>query len=375
MEFKDNDPLMDLLRASSNYLRNPTDENKQHFNRLFDFTRSFASLPDPTYTRMVGFGDQVQRLQKQLSDAADQKIISIQGFSGFGKTALADNVVRHISPENFENLPNVRWMTVKPRGSITASRSMGAASNIIDAQFYLEMGRQLGIQDVASVASLQVEQILENTAVNPAIFVIDNLQNPADVESLRKLMLPLLGQVRVLYTSPQSSSTSDASEVQHVIEPLDGSATIELMHVEGNDFLRQLPDNELYDVYQVLGGYPLAVKLTAKQIEKKQSLDQVMKNIAVPENASPEDVSDQVHEVVWANLNDVEQDVLETIAMYGVGGAHLSTLQMVLKELPEQSLAAVLTHLQEISAIYDDHDQNGIRYYTHEMTTVYVDKL
>lgn len=375
MEFQNNDPLIELLYSSHNFLSNPTPENERLFKQQFNHIRSLSTLPNPTYTRMIGFGNQEQTLQYQLADAASQKLVSIHGLSGFGKTALANHVVRSISPQGFQHLPVICWMTIRPRGSITASRATGAATNIIDAQFYLEMGQRLGIEGIAKVPALQIEQILEYTATKPIILVIDNLQNDADVKNLRRLMLPLLRHIRVLYTSPQKLPTPDELEFQHVIEPMDANAAIELMRVEGKQFLNKLPDHELYDVYQLLGGYPLAIKLIAKQIEKLKSLDRVMKAIAIPQQSTPEEISDQVHEVIWRNLKDKERQVLEIIAISGVGGIHLTTLQKILKDLSTQMINGAIRHLQKISVIYSDHDQDGIRFYTHEMTTVYIDKI
>lgn len=375
MNTENYDPLLDLLYAANNYIQAPTDENRKLFNQLFSFNRNLANLPTPTYKRIVGFNNQIQKLQ-QLVTTTSSKMIAIQGDSGFGKTALADNVVRHIPIQNFEELPKIRWITIKPRGSAVASRAIDAASNIIETQFYREIGKQLGIETIADIPSLQIEQILENTASNPSIFVIDNLQNPADVESLRELSLPLLERLRILYTSPTNAPTvANDSEQQHIIEPLDKDSTIELTYTEGGSFVSTIPDNELSDIYRLLGGYPLAIKLTAKQIEKLQSLDRVLKNLSVQENASPEQISSQVHEVVWEHLSEDERNVLETIAMYGVAGVHYSTLQFVLDDLPESMLNNALENLLNISAIYSDQEQDTIRYYTHELTSIYVDQL
>lgn len=243
--------LVDLLRK--NELSVETHQNL-----------SSRNLPLPDFTRLVGVQPILEQLSNILNHQDGPRLVSVEGIGGIGKTAAVRAFVS--LPETTALWKNILWVSARQ----IALDDSGRLSTVPNAASTLEditnrLADQMGINSLASKTRAEkMERLQAALNLQPSLVVIDNLETVDDSSELVPALAKLAGNSKFLITSRQTLRSFPFVHVVQMSE-LDGKSSFELLEIEESRRGREsgVQKEEFDDLYSVIGGIPLAIKLVA----------------------------------------------------------------------------------------------------------------
>ena len=226
-------------------------------------------LPPPDYLELFGVEIHVKHLIDLLADQTAAPFISLEGLGGIGKTALARAVAHRLADLN--TWQDILWISARQQwmtdqGEISAlPQPARTLEDVVN-----RLADQLGQTHLAGLAATEkVNRLRPFLTTMPHLIIIDNLETLADVTSLLPLLRPLAGPTRFLLTSRQTMLQFPYVQTLTVPEltAADSAALIQSeLHRRGANLT--LDDAAKQQLYTLLGGIPLALKLTAAQLSR-----------------------------------------------------------------------------------------------------------
>lgn len=316
-----------------------------------------ANLPPAGYSSLFGVESILQELVNLLLTPASPWVIALVGMGGIGKTSLADKAVR-LAIEQFV-YHQVVWLRVAP---YSGSEIMAPAEAIL---------RQLAEQIIPAQATSAGYRVAlrQQLQAMPYLIVIDNLETEAEtaqlVEHLQdfanpskfllttRVRLPLTAGVRTLL--PGELSLPDAlTLLRHQ------AAAIGLME------LAQADDGELEQIYQPVGGNPLALKLVVG-LAAVLPLPQILQDLTQAETREIEQMYRSIYWRAWQTLSEEGQTVLEMMPLAAAVG--LTPEQMTaMTSLPPNRLWPTISELVNRSLLEVRGTTWERRYGIHRLT-------
>ncbi|MCI0398860.1 MAG: NB-ARC domain-containing protein [Chloroflexi bacterium] len=335
--------------------------------------RMATRLAVPSYTRLVGVEEARAVLLERLVDETGSFFAAIDGIGGIGKTALADQTVRDLL--HTRRFDDVAWVTAKQthlsamgRLQVESGRPALTFPMLLDElviQFDLPAGgsSQLGRQR-------QVKQYLRE---NACLVVIDNLETAADYHSLLPELRQWQDPSKFLLTSRRR--LLDEPDVYSLsLRELSPAAAFELIRLEakraGFRELEMAGDADLQQIYDTVGGNPLALKLTIGQL-RFHSLPQVLARFAGSRAADQEGLFDYIYREIWETLGDKSKETLLALTQAGESGFTLEHL-VAITRLPETTLQECLEELILLSLVDLGGTLMERRYRLHRLTEVFL---
>lgn len=337
--------------------------------------RMTARLELPSYTQLVGVEELRAMLLQALLDESDHFIVALDGLGGLGKTALADQITRDlIQTTRFDE---IGWVTAKHthlstlgRLQVESGRPALTFPMVIDRlanQFDLpenKVGSQLHRQRL-------VEQLLRERA---CLIIIDNLETVADYRSLlpelRKRQDPskfvLTSRLRLL-DEPGVFSLS--------LQELTAESAFQLIRHEaqrtGFLALAKASNSELQQIYDTVGGNPLALKLIVGQL-RFHSLPRVLDRFADRQGQQTrEELFDYIYREIWETLRDESKATLLALTQAGETGFTFEHLVAV-AGLSEAAVDRCLEELILLSLVDLGGSLVERRYRLHRLTEVFL---
>lgn len=295
-------------------------------------------LPIPTYQQLFGVSSYSEELLRYLRSPDQHHIICIQGIGGIGKTALADAVVRSYIQDS-PAIHDVLWIRARQESLYETDDSQAHIS--IEVLFD-DLGDQLGIHEVLRLPLTQkVNRLGAELRSKPYLVIIDNLETVQELRQLTQWLERLANPSKFLLTSRK-----DVPALTTVSRVLLGELSAEdshllIMHTAER---KQVSGFNAEDVFNLVGGNPLAIILTVSQM-KYIPPEEVLTGIRL---GSIEDIYNYVYWKVWSVLDNDAKQILLAIqrsadranwlwlsSMSGVAAANLPN---ALKQLIELSL-------------------------------------
>ncbi len=335
--------------------------------------RMLSRLPLSSYTELVGIGQPRIAILDALINPDEHFIVAIDGIGGIGKTALADKITRDILRSAKFN--EIAWITAKHthlstlgRLQIESGRPALTFSMLVDkliTQF------ELPTQESQLQRQRLVKQFLQE---RHCLIVIDNLETAADYHTLlpelKKWQNPskflLTSRLRLLH-EPGIFSIS--------LKELTEFDVLKLIRSEaqqtGFDTLASANDSDLKEIYAVVGGNPLALKLLIGQL-RFQSLSRVLKRFSQQnKQATEEGIFNYIFIEIWDMLNEDSKTTLLALTQAGESGFTFDHLAEI-SGISEASIAQSLQELILLSLV----DLSGTllerRYRLHRLTEVFL---
>lgn len=225
------------------------------------------NLPLPDYTRLIGARAYFSRLLQLFNDPDGPRLVSLEGMGGIGKTALARGFVA--LPEIAEKWPKILWVSARQATLGEDGRllpSTDAAGTLEDIS--VRLAEQLGLSGLANrPLADRLEGLTAALAQQPALVVVDNLETAEEFLQLVPSLARLAGASRFLLTTRQTLRQFPYVTTISVRE-LDGTFANDLLknEMERRGDWRLLSAEQLDELYRVVGGLPLAIKLVAAQL-------------------------------------------------------------------------------------------------------------
>lgn len=332
-----------------------------------------SRLPLPSYNSLVGNKKPYNALLNAVMNMDDHFILAIDGIGGIGKTALADKLTRDLI--NALKFDELAWVTAKHthlstlgRLQIESGRSALTFPMLIDR---LANQFELPSQETHLQGQRLVKKYLKERR---CLIIVDNLETAADYRSLvpelKKWQNPskflLTSRLRLL-NEPGVFSIS-----LQELEEADALALIRLeAKVSGFTSLANAKDSNLKQIFDVVGGNPLALKLVIGQL-RFHSLPRVLKRFSKSATQpTQEGIFDYIYQEIWDVLDDDSKATLIALTQAGESGFTFDHL-VEISGLTEPTISQSLEELILLSLV----DLSGTlikrRYRLHRLTEVFL---
>lgn len=303
-------------------------------------------LEAPTYQALYGVTQQSSTLAAQLQQPKAPWLIAIEGIGGIGKTALADQIVRTlIDPLAWADLA---WVTARQRvlNLGGALRDLPQSALTLHALVDALAAQLLVAAPLPSELPLaqKLSALRKHCRQQRCLIVIDNLETVADVDALIETLESLCNPTKILITSRQQVTAASGIFTlrPHALEEADA-----LLLLRSEAALRNLPhlaqanDATLRRIYAVVGGHPLALRLTVGQTYL-YPLATVLENLRAARSQATQNLYQYIYQQTWETLDVVARHLLLILLTASERGATLDYLSAV-TSTPGLPLPAGLT--------------------------------
>jgi transcriptional regulator with XRE-family HTH domain len=337
-----------------------------------DFQANLKRLELPPEQQLFG----VRQEQAQLRDLIEQTkapwIVVIDGIGGIGKTSLANGLVHEIMPT--DRFYDIAWVSAQQEEFLPSTGLRPIECPALDVDTLTDtLLEQLHSTLPLSYSAEEKLAILSSLLKQQAyLIVIDNLETVVDYEALLPLLRKVAKPSKFLLTSRHHLyAHSDVFCLS--LKELNQADTIALLKYEadvrGLSALVNAPRAALGNIYEMVGGNPLALKLVIGQIGVLP-LSQVLENLKEARGKKTEDLYNYIYWQAWHALDPVSREVLLVMPLVQGGTfAQLTALsQFELGELSQALEHLIALSLVEVSG--DDLEQH--RYRIHRLTETFL---
>lgn len=227
-------------------------------------------LPAPSYQQLVGFEPYLEELRKALEVASASlgQPLFITGLGGIGKTSLAREALFSWLQEERSVVERVAWVAVVqatlwgPEG-VQAQRRSYALDQVLS-----DLGKQLEEPvDALPTNDRRLRALMKRLQEVPTIVVIDNIETPAEAQVALTLAEQLSVAAQIMITSRRRLDLPAGRLLS--LSELPEHHALRLLALEcerlGSGDLSETLGRQIYDA---VGGNPLALKLVAAQLAK-----------------------------------------------------------------------------------------------------------
>lgn len=331
-------------------------------------------LEPPSYTTLVGIEKPYQVMVSALLDANEPFILCLDGLGGLGKTALADYLVRQaIATVRFDQ---IAWVTAKQthlstrgRLQINSGRPALTFPMLID-----ELTAQFDLPQSFNGSQLHKQRLVRHhLQESPCLIVIDNLETVADYAALIPELRKWQNPSKFLITS-RLRLLDQPGVFSYSLTELGETAVYQLIRQEasrtGFTDLEKASDEELRQIYQIVGGNPLAIKLVIGQL-RFHSLPRVLARLTASQNESSTGLFDYIYQEAWDSLDETSQTTLLALTHAGDSGFSLDHLIEV-AGLSPSSVERAIEELVLLSLVDLRGSLFDRRYSLHRLTEMFL---
>lgn len=337
--------------------------------------RMISRLGVPSYARLVGVEASETAVSAALINETEHFIVSLDGLGGLGKTALADHIARSfVSSTRFEE---IAWVTAKHthlstmgRLQVESGRPALTFNMLVD-----QLANQFDLSKLQDDSQLQRQRLVKHFLRSRAcLVVIDNLETAADYHNLLPELRKWQQPTKFLLTS-RLRLLDEPGVFSFSLQELPETAAFELIRMEaartGFAALQEAPDEELKEIYQIIGGNPLALKLVVGQL-RFHSLSRVLKRFSTNRHQNKDEgIFDYIYREFWEGLGDSSKTALLALTQAGETGFTFEHLLEVV-QLPEEVLEQCLEELVLLSLVDLAGSLKEKRYRLHRLTEAFL---
>ncbi len=316
-------------------------------------------LPPATYTQLFGLDQALEQLRTWLLDPSGPRWVIIEGLGGLGKTTLAHAFThRHLNPWD-----DIAWVDAQGhRRTWEESRHPLNAETIVE-----HLAWQLGGPALASQPpARRTAELRRHLSAQRILVVLDDLA-PADLPHLLRLLPSPPTQTRFLITTRYRYPEPGAHLPLRELSRADSLALLQAEIQQRG--LPDLPDHVLADLYEHVGGNPLALKLLVGHLAFLP-LERVLNRLHSVPTPTGEDLFAYIYEPLVTHLPEHARQVLEAMPFFSPQGATYEELQRF-TDLPNARLDDALYRLM-YHALLDLDPRPPARYFIHRLTYVYL---
>ncbi|MCA9972498.1 MAG: tetratricopeptide repeat protein [Anaerolineales bacterium] len=365
----------DALLTAGNYRSLNNDElvrvnsDWQHANRQNDSFPTAAEqealLPPPTYSRLFGLDTAVERITHLLSASKAPHLIVITGLGGTGKTALAREIAHRAVQES--HFAHVIWLSTEsllaelPDAPATAS----VFRAIIDALAQ----RILPDHGKDPHPHRRLVRVRSQLKRHRYLVVIDNLEHPAETNWLLTQLNNLTDPTQFLLTARHYPSPETEAYTFTMPEMMQTDAIALLQHqarIAGIEIPVSWDDTTLQEIYQRVGGHPLALRLIPS-LTRTYDLPRLLSGWSEGSSGKITDLYHSIYEALWRNLLPAEKRLLQVMPLVSQSGATQAHL-MHISRLPANHFWSALEKLQNLCLIEQRGAGDIYRYGIHRLT-------
>jgi hypothetical protein len=327
-----------------------------------------ALLPNQ---HLFGVSQDQQQLRSVLEQSEAPWLIALDGIGGIGKTSLAAALAREIIPTN--RFCDVGWVSAKreefmPQIGLESIQRPALDTDTLTHLLLEQLDPNLSLARSAEEKKVLLTHLLKK---QPYLIVIDNLETIVDYQTLLPFLRQLAQPSKFLLTSRHSLHTY-ADVFCLSLKELDRADALTLLRYEakirGVTVLANAAEAQLGDIYDVVGGNPLALKLVVGQL-CVFPLFQVVENLRQARGKTIDDLYIYIYWQAWHRLDENSQKVL--LVMPLAQGGTFDQLTKV-SEIEVDELNEALEYLVRLSLVEVGGDIEQRRYRVHRLTETFL---
>ncbi|NTU74848.1 MAG: hypothetical protein HGA86_01865 [Anaerolineaceae bacterium] len=327
-------------------------------------------LPLPEFTQLVGVSHYFEQLNQLFARADGPLIVSLEGMGGIGKTALA---------RAYTGLPDTRarWthiLWVSARQYVLAED--GQISPLINPATTLEdisirMANLLGADHLVQKAvGERMEGIRAILSQESYLVVVDNLETVPEYIELVPALAKCAGLSRFIITTRQTLRSFPYVHTLQLSE-LNSQAAYDLIQSETGRRSRSVGlDPAVFDeLYRMVGGLPLAIKLVAAQLPLRpaQAILDGFRNA----KGGTEGLYRYLYWQTWQMLSDTARRLLLTFLPSDPEGENLDFLQLM-SGISAELFYQTIQELDRFSLLEINGETGDLRYRLHRLTITFL---
>ncbi len=329
-------------------------------------------LEPPSYVELIGVAAYQKQLLDRLTTPGPPWLLSIEGLGGIGKTSLADTLTRQLIPTG--HFTGIAWVSAKQRefhfgAGLQATQEPVLAVDTL-VQSLLE---QVVAEDTPLPPSPQAKMALltQTMRAAPYFIVIDNLETAPDYETLLPTLRRLVNPTKFLLTS-RHSLLAQSDVFCLTLPELSRPDAVTLLKQEADlrniTALAAATPAQLTDIYETVGGNPLALKLVAGQMNLL-ALDSVLDNLKQARGKKIDDLYTHIYWQAWQLLTPLSQQVLLAMPLAQAGDREQLA---AINRLDLAALDGALEQLIALSLVDVQGDLTDRRYRIHRLTETFL---
>lgn len=346
-------------------------------------TNNILSRLDPLPDQKL-FG--IERAKARLADALHPQsrpwLIAIDGIGGIGKTTLATILIHQLlaahqsamkHQKSWDGFTNFAWVSAKQeeyRASTGLSETERPALDVDSlANGLLE---QLMEQPPLTANSDEKRAILmQLLKAGPILVVVDNLETVADYQALVPFLRQLANPAKFLITT-RFSLQSYSDIFCYSLTELSEADALAFLHYEAEtrnmSRLINASDIQLQEIYHVVGGNPLALKLVIGQLSFL-SLSQILENLRDARGKRIDQLYAYIYWQAWEMLDDKARQLFLTMPL--TDNATFADLALT-SGLELDDVQESLPLLINLSLVMTSGDLDEPRYKLHRLTETFL---
>lgn len=333
-----------------------------------------------SYHEFVGLGQMIDSLIELLTHQGPPWIISLTGLGGIGKTSLAHMVAQKVVDSQL--FDNVGWLGIKDHNEgfeklrRPAEQTAFNIENLSDQlllQFAPDVHKSAGASNLNALKLLQIRL----TQI-PHLIILDNLDTFDGLDDLLPKLQSLTNPTKFLLTS-RTNLNSDPNIYPFPLIGLDKNTAIALMQQEAKlrnvGRIQRAGDPLLENIYEVVGGNPLALRLIVGQTYSR-SIDTILTELKEVKGSIHDPFFDFIYKDAWQHLGHQARAVLLGMLLATDRGATVKYLSD-LTQLPLTPTRSALDELTNSNLVNsnDAPTEGELRYTTHNLTRSYLRRI
>ena len=232
-------------------------------------------LPDFDETGFIGRKTDIMNIKKLL--LSGQKVISIIGDGGVGKSALALKVVYDMLDLK-DKCPFEMILWISAKSTILTPKGIEEIRDAITSSSGLIESLSNTFDSTTSSLDNNIALVLEFLKELKVLLVIDNLETIIDqkiLEFIREAQL----YSQIVITSRIGLGELEYKCILEGLQPKEASYMIkEMARMRNNSMLRNLDDTQMVDIVKKLYCNPLSLKWFVNSIEIGKPLEEILQN-------------------------------------------------------------------------------------------------
>ena len=268
---------------------------------------------------------------------------------------------------------NIAWVTARqtelePSGRFLRPNAPAlSVEGLLERLFELllpDRPRPLSFEDDAARRMLQ-----DKLRATKHFIVIDNLETISDVASLMPSLHSWCGPTKFVLTSRESYF--DERNIHHYPVPeLSAADALALIRMEAEiSYLPQAAaatDEQLYPIYETVGGNPLALRLVAGQLHS-YGLNDILGNLKQGLGRNAENLYTHIYRHAWDRLGEVERHALLSLVLVAETGSTLDEIK-AFSDIDDRQLHRALGRLVRLNLVDCRGSLTDRRYSLHNLT-------
>ena len=317
----------------------------------------------------------VEQAQAELSERLQAQgrpwLVAIDGLGGIGKTSLANSLVRHLLLT--DRFHDIGWISAKQEQFLPETGLKTTGRPALDEETLIDCLLEQLSHPPHPSASAQEKRLALTQLLNeqPCLIVIDNLETAVDYETLLPTLRQLANPSKFLLTS-RVSLKPHADVYCFGLTELPQQEALAFIKYEaesrGLASLFNASEGQLEEIYHVVGGNPLALKLVIGQVSFLP-LPHVLDNLEQAQGETIDQLYIYIYWQAWHMLDQAGQHLFLTLPVIPRGT--FSELAEI-SELDQAQLQHALSQLITLSLVQIGGDLAEPIYRLHRLTETFL---